>query len=170
MTRLGIVLCIVLALFAAGMSCGEEDDSTPTPTATATPTPVQSPEASPTATPTSTPVETQAATPTPTATLAPTETPFVSPIPTPAAPPLDVLEPADESVVSAATVNVIGSTLPGVVVSVSVDGVVEVAIADSAGDFAVTVPLESGPNYIEVVASNVEGRETIVVLTVIGDI
>jgi hypothetical protein len=78
--------------------------------------------------------------------------------------------PEDESVVSAASVTVSGSTLPGVVVSISVDGFLEVTVADGAGDFAVAVPLESGPNYIEVVASNVEGKETTVVLTVIGDL
>jgi hypothetical protein len=50
-------------------------------------------------------------------------------------------------------------TIPGAVVSVSIDDIVEIANVDQNGNFSVTVNLEEGPNLIEVVASDQLGNE-----------
>ena len=77
--------------------------------------------------------------------------------------PLTVTEPQDETTVYAADIVVKGQTETDAVVSV--DGVtIEV---DSEGKFSKTVTLEEGPNLIEVLASDFEGNEGSVVLTVI---
>ena len=77
--------------------------------------------------------------------------------------PLTVTEPQDETTVYAADIVVKGQTEADAVVSV--DGVtIEV---DSEGKFSKTVTLEEGPNLIEVLASDFEGNEGSVVLTVI---
>lgn len=89
----------------------------------------------------------EAATPTPTST------------PTPAALFLNVTSPEDESTVSTGNVTVSGSTIPGAVVSVSVDDNTWIADVDQNGNFQAVVPLEAGPNLIEVVASDQQGNE-----------
>jgi hypothetical protein len=76
---------------------------------------------------------------------------------------LEVTTPADESVVTGSQLTVKGNTDPTAVVSVN--GVlVEV---DLEGEFCTAVALEEGPNCIEVVASDYEGREACEALTVI---
>jgi len=77
--------------------------------------------------------------------------------------PLAVTEPQDETTVYAADLVVRGQTEPDAVVSVN-EAVVEV---DAEGKFSTTVTLEEGPNPIEVLASDFEGNEGSVTLTVI---
>jgi hypothetical protein len=77
--------------------------------------------------------------------------------------PLTVTQPLDETTVHTANLVVKGQTESDAVVSV--DGVtVEV---DAEGKFSTTVPLEEGPNPIEVFASDFEGNQGSVFLTVI---
>ena len=79
--------------------------------------------------------------------------------------PLTVTEPQDETTVYTSDIVVKGQTNSDAVVSV--DGVtIEV---DAEGNFSTTVTLEEGPNLIEVLASDFEGNEGSVVLTVIYD-
>jgi uncharacterized protein YfaP (DUF2135 family) len=79
--------------------------------------------------------------------------------------PLTVTEPQDETTVYAADIVVKGQTEADAVVSVN--GVV--VDVDEDGMFSTTVTLEEGPNPIEVLASDFEGNEGSVVLTVIYD-
>lgn len=68
---------------------------------------------------------------------------------------LEVSEPADESVVTEATVTVRGSTTPDAVVSI--DGIA--VGVDANGVFVADVTLVEGPNVIEVVASDLSGAQ-----------
>ena len=78
---------------------------------------------------------------------------------------LMVTEPVDETTVYTADLLVKGQTEVDAIVSV--EGVtVEV---DEDGNFSTVVTLEEGPNLIEVEASDFEGNEGSVVLTVIYD-
>ena len=77
--------------------------------------------------------------------------------------PLAVTEPLDETTVYTADLVVKGQTEADAVVSV--EGVtIEV---DEDGKFSTVVALEEGPNLIEVEASDFEGNEGSIVLTVI---
>jgi len=76
---------------------------------------------------------------------------------------LTVTEPLDETTVYVADLVVKGQTEPDAVVSVN-EAVVDV---DAEGKFSTTVTLEEGPNLIEVLASDCEGNEGSVTLTVI---
>jgi cytochrome oxidase Cu insertion factor (SCO1/SenC/PrrC family) len=78
---------------------------------------------------------------------------------------LTVTEPQDETTVYAAALVVKGQTEADAVVSV--DGVTIEVGAD--GKFSTTVTLEEGPNLIQVDASDFEGNEGSIVLTVIYD-
>jgi ABC-type transport system substrate-binding protein len=77
--------------------------------------------------------------------------------------PLTITEPRDETTVYVANLVVKGQTEADAVVSVN-DAVVDV---DAEGKFSTTVTLEEGPNPIEVLASDFEGNEGSVTLTVI---
>ena len=68
---------------------------------------------------------------------------------------LTVTEPTDESIINTDKVEVIGTTIPGAVVSINGE-LVEV---DEEGKFTMMVVLEEGPNTIEVIASDLEGNE-----------
>jgi hypothetical protein len=68
---------------------------------------------------------------------------------------LTVLEPADESVVTKSPILVRGQTTAGAVVSVNA----LLAEVNAAGAFSALIPLEEGPNLIEVVASDDAGNE-----------
>ncbi|TET25290.1 MAG: cadherin-like beta sandwich domain-containing protein [Dehalococcoidia bacterium] len=68
---------------------------------------------------------------------------------------LTVSQPVDGSVVTVGEVEVRGSTSPGAVVSVNG----EIIVADIQGTFAITLPLEEGPNIIEIIASDEEENE-----------
>jgi maltose-binding protein MalE len=77
--------------------------------------------------------------------------------------PLTITEPQDETTVYLANLVVKGQTETDAVVSVN-EVVVDV---DAEGKFSTTVTLEEGPNPIEVLASDFEGNEGSVTLTVI---
>jgi glucose/arabinose dehydrogenase len=122
-----------------------------------------SPTATPTSQPTSTPTPTAEA-PDPTAT--PTATSAPEPTATPTVPEqltLQVLTPADESVVSDPSVLVSGTTSPDAVLSVN--GISVPVSAD--GTFEAGLALDIGPNVIEVVASDLTGAEESQTLAVI---
>ena len=68
---------------------------------------------------------------------------------------LTVTEPVDESIINADKVEVMGITTPGAVVSING----ELAEVDGEGNFTMMVALEEGPNFIEVIASDLEGNE-----------
>ncbi len=89
------------------------------------------------------------------------------PTPTPTALFLEIIEPENESIVDTASIILSGSTIPGAVVSISVDDDIEIADVDEQGNFSATVTLEEGPNYIEVLASDQEGNEEYSTLVVI---
>ena len=76
---------------------------------------------------------------------------------------LEVTEPQDEITVNTSTIQVKGVTTADATVSVN-GSLVDVG-AD--GRFSTTVPLEQGPNSIQVVASDSQGNENTQVLTII---
>ena len=76
---------------------------------------------------------------------------------------LTVTQPADESIISADKVEVIGITTPGAVVSING----ELAEVDEGGNFTMMVVLEEGPNIIEIIASDLEGNQESRILVVI---
>ena len=88
-----------------------------------------------------------------------TPSPSPSPSPTPTALSLEITQPEDGAEVSTSPINVTGKTIPGAVVSASIDDTVEIADVDQNGNFTVTVVLEEGLNLIEVIASDQQGNE-----------
>ncbi len=72
---------------------------------------------------------------------------------------LKVTSPQNQSTVSTASITVSGSTIPGAVVSVSVDSNVVVADVDQNGNFQAVVTLAEGPNFIEIDASDPLGNQ-----------
>ena len=160
----GLALAVIGALTAAACAGDEPTPTTapqptdtprPTPTATAAPAPTAEPTptataAPPTATPT--PVPTATPTPAPTATPAPEE--FV----------LHIVEPVEaETLTTNPTLLVSGRTRVDAVVTVN-DTFVD---PDIDGRFSAEIPLDEGPNIIEVVASIATGEQLSVVLAVI---
>jgi len=82
------------------------------------------------------------------------------PTPTPTALFLELTQPADGAEVSTSPINVTGKTIPGAVVSVSVDDeIIDAFNVGQDGKFTVAVTLEEGPNFIEVIASDQQGNE-----------
>jgi hypothetical protein len=67
---------------------------------------------------------------------------------------LVVTEPRDQSIVSESPIRLSGRTMPDAVVSVSGVGIP----VDDLGAFWTMVTMEPGPNIIDVVATNAEGR------------
>ncbi len=100
----------------------------------------------------------------------PAPAPATAPAPVPSQPPvtagtelkLTVTEPPDNSIVSTSEIEIKGVTSPGAVISAND----EFETADSQGYFAITVPLDEGPNIIDLVASDASGNETSLTLTV----
>ena len=76
---------------------------------------------------------------------------------------LEIIEPQDSSVVKTQTVRVRGTTLPDADVRVNEQFV----IVDTTGAFTVMVSLETGPNSIEVIATDTAGNEEFRLITVI---
>jgi uncharacterized protein YfaP (DUF2135 family) len=110
------------------------------------------------------PANTQTPSPTATAIVAPTSAPTEATTATAArAFFLEVTAPGDEEVLRTSPVEVQGRTMPDAVVSVNGEAV-EV---DADGQFLRSVALEEGPNTIEVIASDFQGNQESVVLTVI---
>jgi len=100
----------------------------------------------------------------------------ITPTPTPTALFLEIVEPENESIVGSASIILSGTTIPGAVVSISVDDDIEIADVDDdieiadvdeQGNFSATVTLAEGPNYIEVLASDQQGNEEYSTLVVI---
>ncbi len=167
---------VVLGVLTLAGCAGDEPTPTsaplPTatslPTATAVPVLTATPTAKPTPTPTATPVPT--ATPTPEPTATPTATPTPTPVPTPTSTPapeefvLHIVEPAEaETLTANPTLFVSGRTRVDAVVTVN-DTFVD---PDIDGIFSAEIPLDEGPNIIEVVASIATGEELSTVLVVI---
>jgi hypothetical protein len=75
---------------------------------------------------------------------------------------LQVLSPQDEAVVNTPQVDVIGLALPGAVVSVND----EILIVGDDQQFKTTATLDEGPNLIEIIASDENGHEISLTLTV----
>jgi len=75
---------------------------------------------------------------------------------------LQVLSPLDNAVVNSPQVDVTGSAPAGTVISVND----EILIAGADQQFMTTVTLDEGPNLIEVIASDENGNETSVLVTV----
>ncbi|MBI4336357.1 MAG: hypothetical protein HY683_00810 [Chloroflexi bacterium] len=147
-----LVLALALGTITVAVACAQPS---PTPPPTVAPSPTPPVAASPTPTvgllPTSTATPTAGPTSTPEATVSPVS--FF----------LEVLSPTDETVVRQASVEVKGRSVPDAVVSVN--GQVASLAAD--GTFSATVPLQEGPNTIEVLASDFQGGRASRLLTVI---
>jgi len=73
-----------------------------------------------------------------------------------------VLSPLDDAIVNTPQVEVIGSAPAGTVVSVGD----EIFLVGDDGQFRTIVMLEEGPNLIEIVASDVNGDESSLLLAV----
>jgi hypothetical protein len=71
--------------------------------------------------------------------------------------------PHDGETLHVSPVLVIGQSSPGAVVSVN-DAV---TIANPQGRFSLSVPLQEGPNVLEVIASDARGEQVYVILTVL---
>jgi len=76
---------------------------------------------------------------------------------------LQILSPLDEAVVDTPQVDVFGSASAGAVLSINDD----IFIVGPDSQFKTTVTLEEGPNLIEIIASDENGNEMSVMLTVI---
>ena len=137
--HIGLLVAAAVFLLAVGCSRGE-------PTATPTPTPT------PQATATSTPSPTSAPLAASTLRTVLQEALF-----------LDVVEPANESTVREVPLVVVGRTTPDAVVSV--DG--QTTEVNARGEFVALVSLETGPNLIQVVASDLNGNQETALLAVI---
>jgi hypothetical protein len=88
----------------------------------------------------------------------------VSDAPTPAANFKIALDtPRDGDTTNASPLQVTGLTAPNAVVSVND----VVGVASSEGRFSLTVPLQVGPNVLEVIASQPNGQEAFVIVTVL---
>ena len=75
---------------------------------------------------------------------------------------LQILSPLDEAVVNTPQVDVTGSAPAGSVISIND----EILVVGIDGQFKTTVSLEDGPNLIEIIASDENGNEMSVLLTV----
>ncbi len=116
-----------------------------------TPPPAPSPEE---ITPTTPPTPEEVTPPPPAEEITPSPTPEFF---------LTVTQPADNSIIDADKVEVMGCTSPRAVVSVNG----ELAEVDEEGNFTMMVVLEEGPNIIEVIASDLEGNQESCVLVII---
>jgi hypothetical protein len=76
---------------------------------------------------------------------------------------ITVDSPREGETVRATPLTVRGQTTPGAVVSAN-DAV---AIADAQGRFALTVPLDPGPNVLEIIASKTTGEQVFAILTIL---
>lgn len=75
---------------------------------------------------------------------------------------LRIISPADEAILVAPQVEVRGEAPAGAALSIND----EILIVPADEEFAVTLPLEEGPNAIEIVASDIEGTEITLILVV----
>lgn len=77
---------------------------------------------------------------------------------------LDLTGIENESVVEASEVTIVGATTPDALVSINGQSV-EVELN---GSFSVDLALDPGPNFIEIVSSNLRGQETSRVISVVS--
>jgi hypothetical protein len=83
--------------------------------------------------------------------------------PTPAAPfPLTMITPRDGETTNTSPLLVSGVTAPNAIVSVND----VVSVANVEGRFDLMVPLQAGPNVLEVIASQADGRQAFAIVTV----
>lgn len=75
---------------------------------------------------------------------------------------LDITGPVDESVVRSSPVTVSGNTVPGA--DLMINGL---SVALENGHFSVLVELEPGPNLIDIVAKDTQGKQTLKYVTVV---
>ena len=75
---------------------------------------------------------------------------------------LQVRSPQDEAVINTPQVDVIGSAPAGAVVSVND----EILLIDDDQQFESTISLDEGPNLIEIIASDDNGNEISLLLTI----
>ena len=73
--------------------------------------------------------------------------------------------PADETVVSTPQVDVAGQAPVETVISIGDS----ITVVDASGQFSIPVPLEEGPNSLDIVASDPDGNQVSVTLTVTYD-
>ena len=73
--------------------------------------------------------------------------------------------PADETVVSAPQVDVAGQAPAETVISIGDS----ITVVDASGQFSIPVPLEEGPNSLEIVASDADGNQVSATLVVTYD-
>jgi hypothetical protein len=83
--------------------------------------------------------------------------------PTPAAVfPLTIETPQDSATVQASPLRVTGVTAPNAIVSVND----VVGVANAEGRFDLQVPLQAGPNVLEIIASQANGQQVFKIVTV----
>ena len=127
------------------------------PTSTSTPTPTPTPTPTSTSTPTSAPVPTATPSPTPVPTAVPTVLPIPTVVPTVSSSAFNLALNfegiGDESIVRSDTVLLRGVTSADAIVSVN-DVIIQV---QADGTFELTIGLKPGPNFVDVVASNLDG-------------
>ena len=88
----------------------------------------------------------------------------VSTTPTPASSfPLLIEQPADGQTLNSTPALIVGRTQPDALVSVNDT----IGFAGGDGRFTLSVDLEEGPNVLEVLASNINGEQVFVILTVL---
>jgi len=75
---------------------------------------------------------------------------------------LQVLSPLDEAVINTLQVEVTGSASAGAVISIDE----EILIVGVDQQFKTTISLDEGPNLIEIIASDENGNEMSVLLTI----
>lgn len=76
--------------------------------------------------------------------------------------PLKVTEPADAAEINTTTIAVKGQTVPGAAVSVNDT----TGIADSEGNFTITIGVVPGPNAVDVIATDDRGKQGEVLILV----
>jgi hypothetical protein len=78
---------------------------------------------------------------------------------------LHLFSPNDGDVVSQSEINVSGQALPETVISLNDT----ILVVTGDGFFTIPVLLEEGPNVLELVASNMDGDEIYLILTIVYD-
>jgi hypothetical protein len=85
---------------------------------------------------------------------------------TPTPPPtfkIQLETPRDGETTTASPLLVTGVTAPNAIVSVND----EVGFSGADGRFSITIPLEPGPNVLEIIASQTDGQQTFAIVTVL---
>lgn len=76
---------------------------------------------------------------------------------------LQIISPLDEAVVNASQIEIVGMAPPDTVISIND----EFLLVGPEEQFTLTVSLEEGPNLFEILASNLQGDEIFLMLTVV---